>query len=231
MKKSFALLIILVSSVFASTAKADNVTTVYISNLTESISDEELADKLFAFQFAADQFSKYWHMKVRLTLDQQKGEWPIFLVDREGPCSVLGCVVGFHDVDRYSNPYGIIYAAQMLPGFKWEEVLTHELFEMMVNPIVTRTTKIMHRDWLMEISDPVVGLEYYIPSTSGAMVPIANFVTPAWYSKKGKWPYDLMGKLHKPLTLTRHGYANYRSFLGWRTVVGPGLITDKVDTP
>jgi hypothetical protein len=52
-------------------------------------------------------------------------------------------------------------------------------------------------------------------------VKVSNFVYPAWFSEVAAGPYDFMGRLESPLTLSSGGYAIYSTNLKtWLDVFG-----------
>lgn len=50
-------------------------------------------------------------------------------------------------------------------------------------------------------------------------MPVSNYVLPSWFDPNGKYPYDRMGLLKAPLTMTAGGYMIVRDAAGNETDV------------
>jgi hypothetical protein len=73
------------------------------------------------------------------------------------------------------------------------------------------------REVAKESCDPVEGDSYEQEATVGddiVSVPVSNYVLPSWFDPNGKAPYDRMGKLTAPLTMTPGGYMIVRDATG-----------------
>lgn len=98
--------------------------------------------------------------------------------------------------DLYSNP-----------ALSLSSVISHEVLETLIDPTVS--------DWSQradgtlvasEVSDPVEGDAYAI-EVLGKPIMVSNFVLPAWFdAQTTQGPFDKMGKLTAPFTMTPGGY-------------------------
>jgi hypothetical protein len=85
--------------------------------------------------------------------------------------------------------------------------MSHEAVETKCNPYVNRwvdmndgVTEVCH-----EACDPVEGDSYEIEG-----ITVSNFVGPRWFSD-GPGPYDFLGRVLAPFTMTPHGYMVLRT--------------------
>lgn len=118
--------------------------------------------------------------------------------------------LGYHDIDKDGRPYSKIAVNPSLQhGSDWLigtyaviTTVTHEAGETVCNPIINimrdmnSTTSVAQ-----EICDPVEDTQYIHNGCA-----ITNFVLPSWFNPFGKAPYDYLGKLAAPFTMTAGGY-------------------------
>lgn len=98
--------------------------------------------------------------------------------------------------DLYSNP-----------ALSLSSVISHEVLETLIDPTVS--------DWSQradgtlvagEVSDPVEQDAYTI-TVMDTPIMVSNFVLPAWFDAQStQGPFDKMGKLTAPFTMTPGGY-------------------------
>lgn len=89
-----------------------------------------------------------------------------------------------------------------------QTAISHECVEAQCDPYC-----LYYADWpadatkkvCLEYCDPVEGDSYPIQVMSGATVMVSNFVTDRWFSD-GPGPYDFLGKLTAPRTMSPGGY-------------------------
>ena len=108
-----------------------------------------------------------------------------------------------------------INGERFLPGLI--TTICHEAAEMVLDPFVKTFSSLdsKARSWLVEICDPVMGsfLVYTDPITKVNCV-LADLVTPSFYDVKGVAPYSLKHAVSAPFTMTKSGYAFYKSATG-----------------
>jgi hypothetical protein len=132
--------------------------------------------------------------------------------------------IGVVIVDNLDDPGALGYhsAVAGLPFAKVQAedfagtagILSHEILETLIDPPADRWwdrgngTKVA-----AENSDPVEGDSYDEPVTLGIpgqeetrAVPVSNYVLPAWKTPGAPGPYDRMGRLSAPFTMTPGGY-------------------------
>lgn len=87
----------------------------------------------------------------------------------------------------------------------WTVPGSHELIELLVDRQLNsyKLRRATGELWSVEPADPVDGMAYKING-----VEVANFVLPAWYSDEEPGPYDAMGKIAHPFSLSAAGYAD-----------------------
>lgn len=204
---------------------------VYVTN-DSSLTEAEIADALPVYQHALDEdFAPSWPKArgSRLILGEAtKGAWSIRLVDR------LDCFFcsGYHDVED-GVPYAVVSA-----GDDWEVVFTHELWELLINPYTDRFAIVKGKrvkgkrtkgKYALETADPVEGdqFAYQRQSASGATVDISDFVTPAWFRRGSRGPWDFARQTRRPLQILEDGYQLWFHDGGWDAIwAGDGARAD-----
>lgn len=142
--------------------------------------------------------------------------------------------LGYHALTPGDAPIGYCFAKTSLDaGDPWQTTLSHELLEQMADPYIDTCVEVElpqagsrggvfglfgHRQGqlalvMYEVADPVENDTYSIDG-----VPMSNFVLPAWFQSPNTpgvaGPFDYLGKLTAPLTLTPGGYISYATRLG-----------------
>lgn len=121
------------------------------------------------------------------------------------------------NVSKYSFFAGVHYVTQSgVPAatvqYKtgWTSAISHEVIEMLVDPsgsyFVWPKSSSSVTGYLKEVCDPVEDRTYRINGTF-----VSDFVTPSYYVSVSTAPYDHLGVIHQPLTLTRGGYYEYET--------------------
>ena len=135
----------------------------------------------------------------------------IFVLDDADQAGVLGYHETVNDV-----PTGYVFARTSEDdNSPWQVTLSHELLEQLADAYTTTCAVVMFRGKPAaveyEVCDPVENDTYEIDG-----VPVSNFVLPAWFQspdKSVKGPFDYLGKLSQPLSLTSGGYVGYTTNL------------------
>jgi hypothetical protein len=96
------------------------------------------------------------------------------------------------------NPTGIVDMISEIPRVFISKTLSHEIFEMVVNPFLNQESILMNngRKIYREVCDSVRSGEILING-----VILSNFVYPSWFLSDGIKPYDHLTQLTKPFTL------------------------------
>ena len=141
--------------------------------------------------------------------------------------------LGYHELTNLDSPVGYAFAKTCLDdNTTWQSCLSHELIEQLIDPFVDAavivdafplTVRGQVRNVPAAVSyeacDPVENDSYDIDG-----VPVSNFVLPAWFQSVDTpgvhGPYDYLGKLTSPLSMTSGGYIAYtRNMRQWQQVV------------
>lgn len=127
----------------------------------------------------------------------------IAVVDDDGNDDAAGfhnLLGGFVDLHQSDIPSG---------------TLSHELAEMLGNARLDRWFRAPNGiEWAGELCDAVQRDTYHIPVTLYGQrrnVPVSNFVLPAYFDKYADGPYDWMGLLTAPLSMSDGGYSIIRN--------------------
>jgi hypothetical protein len=209
-----ALLVTLLVLVFAPSAFGADI---YVSNQS-SLADAEIADALSAYQRALDEdFAPVWPTARGSRLifgDAPEGGWSMRITDESG-CFFCS---GYHDVAN-GVPFAVVSTDE-----DWQVTFSHELWEILVNPYTDRFAvvkgKRVKRKYALETADPVEGdrFVYERQSASGAAVRVSDFVTPAWFRRGSKGPWDFDRSTKRPLQILEDGYQLWFHNGGWDAI-------------
>jgi hypothetical protein len=138
------------------------------------------------------------------------GSIPMLIVDNPGVANALG----YHDVDPQGVPYGRVFVDPVLdnggtvlgtggdPSLSVSAVLSHEVLEWWYDPTCGDWADRGRSSVAKELCDPVEQDYYLIDG-----VAVSNYILPAWFNSLDKvGPFDAMGKLTKPFSMTKGGY-------------------------
>jgi len=109
--------------------------------------------------------------------------------------------MGYHGVDDSGCPFAKVFPATIArAGLELSTMLSHEIVEMIVDPWGNRSVLYDCGDstgalYAMEVCDPVQGNTYQIDG-----VTVSDFVTPQYFQRSAKAPFDFLGILQAPFT-------------------------------
>lgn len=175
---SSACLVISLASVGAAKAAPPQQTITIINQ--SPLSEHALARIEQALSKQARQARRVWHTPLVVF---GPGGWPITL-------EATDTMIAEHSYSAESGPTGIISWIAALPDPAtvawWSVNLSHEVLEMLADPTQRSYTHGRQR----EICDPVSARAYRINR-----VWVQDFVTPAWYARSARGPWDHMQRL------------------------------------
>jgi hypothetical protein len=139
------------------------------------------------------------------------GSWVIGVFDDADQAGALG----WHDLGAGDVVYGRVFARPVLDhggnaltrNLSVASVLSHEVLETFVDPYCNLYADRDGRQSIaVEVGDPVEADSYVVP-VSGSKVTVSNFVFPRWFDPQATdGPFDQLGRLHGPFTMTSGGY-------------------------
>lgn len=104
---------------------------------------------------------------------------------------------------------------KLTSGMSLSSAMSHEVCETIADPYCS-----WYGDWpadptklvCVECCDPVEGDSYSITLADGSTVDVSNFVGPRWWDTDAgsPGPFDFMGKLSAPFTMSPGGYLAFR---------------------
>lgn len=118
--------------------------------------------------------------------------------------------LGYHDIDSEGRPYAKIAVNMSLNnGSDWltgtysvASVVGHEALETICNPIINIWRDVdENKETAQEACDAVEDTQY---KHNG--IDLTNFLLPSWFNPFGKAPYDYLGALSAPFSMTKGGY-------------------------
>jgi hypothetical protein len=95
---------------------------------------------------------------------------------------------------------------------------------ILVNPYTDRTATVVRKKkkrlYALETADPVEGSDfvYTRQSPSGQAVTISDFVTPGWFHRGSKGPWDFTGGTKRPLQVLLDGYQLFLHDGSWDAI-------------
>jgi hypothetical protein len=173
----------------------------------------DLAALLPVLQKYADIVTQQWsldkvtlHFAASVREADPNHEWVVN--NNRSPDPSMG---GFHDIQPNGLPFSRVYAGDAFrEGFSNTVDLTHELAEMIVDPMINRQWDDgAGKSYLIEVGDPVEADKDAI-NVDG--VKCSNFVLPAYYGRRriNGGPYDYGRKLTAPCpAMTVGGYVSW----------------------
>jgi len=201
---------------------------IAVINESTLITNEEVRKMTGAIQ---KQMS--WHVcpawnskaiKVAFYVDKTKipaNAWIVTMMDD----STVAGALGYHSLDNdivdafvfvkpvLDNGGVVLHDSKNNQTVSVASVLSHEVCEMFGDryanfwadgPMTAKGSA-----YALELGDPVEGDSYDIKLTDGTLVSVSNFVLPVWFDPQATAedaPFDYLGKLTKPFSMTKGGY-------------------------
>jgi hypothetical protein len=119
---------------------------------------------------------------------------------------------GYHSVDAKGVPYAKDFAIGDLDALSL--TISHECFEIVTDQSASLYDYSSGQGVAYESCDPVQDTWDRHPNG----IVVSNFVLPSWYNPAAKGPYDRLGCLLLPLTMTDDGYCIIQRPLGPETI-------------
>lgn len=184
---------------------------VLVNTSSTPIADTDVAAVAQALQTQVDRdFGQFWGIKAQITPLPQGSRipartWPMRIVDvpRGG--------LGIH-LDRHGRPF-----AQIQAGNDWSITASHELLEMLVDPLGHRFVQEPDIDpavtdghlvsYLVEVGDPCEVFSYLIGG-----IAVSDFVTPEYYDPNAPQgaTLDFLGHLTAPFEVPAGCYLSWQ---------------------
>lgn len=181
---------------------------VLLNRSSKVISFKELKSVAKALQTQVDRdLGPIWGVAARITALAKGGSipktsWPIKIVNK--PVGGLGI-----HLDKRGKPY-----AQVKDTPDWSTTASHELIEMLVDPLghrfvnakdIASNTNGRRVNYLVEVGDPC---EMYDHKIGGVVV--SDFILPDYYDTSVRGSrVDFLGKLAGPLDVPAGGYISW----------------------
>lgn len=158
-----------------------------------NILDEEIEKFVDVFNKILEEFCNDWKIekpiikyvpkiwqsfeKIKITINEKKEE------------------KGYHGCKK-NIPYGMIFINK-----EFSVLLSHEIFEILINPYMKEYFEFENKKYKKEVCDPVILNTFEI---SG--IKISDWLLPSWYDKESKGPYNHLNTLKKPFQIDNGGY-------------------------
>jgi hypothetical protein len=196
--------------------------TIYVRNLSTYVSDSVVKNDIPAFQAATSQdFAPIWKADAKLVFIGQdaapRGAIVMTLKDKSDVQNALA----YHEITDGVPDSQVFVGTSRYFKYDWTVGFTHELWEMLVNPGLTRldenTDGLGGRIWFGEVADPVEAdkLGYTRPGANGDPVLISDFITEKWFGADTAGPFDFMNHVQSPGVVLPGGYAQWWDGTTW----------------
>lgn len=165
-------------------------------------------------------FYPYWGLNAKLAVfpKPEKNWWNIYIADDADQAGALG----YHDETDDGKPQGFVFAkTSIADGEEISSVLSHELLEMIADPMASMGVQVGDNEWwAYESCDAVQGNSYKI-----AGVTVSDFVLPSWFNPAAAQAshggsYDYLGLTKKPLQILKDGYMPVFKDGKWTQIFG-----------
>ena len=149
------------------------------------------------------QFLPVWGYPVKLynTDVARTSDWQLVYFDDAHGAGALG----YHNLTQHGQPISKVFVKTTLANNELVSVAaSHELFEMVIDPIANLWAEDNGTEYAYEMCDPVEEDTFVFDE-----VQMSNFVHPSWFEPFKHPPgtkYDQLGLLSKPFSMTKGGY-------------------------
>jgi hypothetical protein len=196
---------------------------IAIVNHSTRVSDADVNTMTAACQVQMNNdICKVWGGNATLTFYADKtavptSAWLVSIIDNPDVADALGYhTVEGSEIDAFvfcepvlDNGGVVLGDASNANTISVASVLSHECGEMFVDPQCNTFVRGPMRpegNWYSkEIADPVQDSGYFV-NVNGANVSVSDFVLPSFFDPKGMGPFDHLGKLNGPFSMTQGGY-------------------------
>ncbi len=195
-----------------------------------------------------------WNMKsgtIKFYADASKVPgyaWVVSMLDNSTQAGAIGYHAEDNDkVDGFifagpvlQNKGVVLYDSTNPQNVSVASVLSHEVCEMIGDrfaafwsdgPGVVASDGQTYTEYALELCDPVEGDSYAIDLGGGNLVSVSNFVFPSWFNAEAtvpqNLPFDYLGKLSKPFSMTPGGYLIVRQSGNVQQVFGEKVTEEK----
>lgn len=195
-----------------------------------------------------------WNMKsgtIKFYADKTKVPgyaWVVSMLDNSTQAGALGYHAEDNDtVDAFifaqpvlSNGGVALYDSTNPQNVSVASVLSHEVCEMVGDryagfwsdgPAIVAQDGQTYTEYALELCDPVEGDSYAVTLSNGTTVSVSNFIFPSWFNQQAQvpqnLPFDYLGKLSKPFSMTPGGYLIVRQSGNVNQVFGEKVRPEK----
>lgn len=185
---------------------------ICVLNRSTVVTDSEVHAIVDAAQKdLTDHFGPAWGITSKLTFvphgdfTSWRGKPNLVVLDTSDEANALG----YHDFTPQGLPLGKAFAkTDKLYGAKLSVTLTHELWEMLIDPEINLCVQDDKRGIFVAYeSADAVEADNLAHDVNG--IAISNFVLPSYFSYRAKGPYDFGHVLSNPFGLAPGGYEAY----------------------
>jgi hypothetical protein len=189
-----------------------------VNRVPRLAADQDVDDFARAMQRVLDgPFRAAWNRTARMVItpadaDPDPTSWVLELRDQADEPGALG----YHETKAGLPLMRAFLGTDRQYGYDWRVTASHEVEEALADPeLVWAGIDDKGRAWALEVGDPVEAdeLAMPVPIGGGQVVPISDFVTPAWFLDDGEAPFDFAGSVGVPFQVLAGGYAQWTSDL------------------
>ena len=183
---------------------------------TNCLTDDLVASYVRAQQAQLDQHFQHWYGLNAYCIVSKAGDpipvdaWEVLLLDNSDEADALG----YHDdTGPHGHPRAKVFVKDAIAdGLSWTTSASHEVLEMLADPMIDKTVKIQvgpsHFEYAYEVCDAPEDDRYAYPILGHHM---SAFVTPAWFDPDGNGQLTFTEVHLGFVTPPGHPLANQRS--------------------
>jgi hypothetical protein len=210
---------------------------IAVINVSDWVTDAEVRHWVAAIQANMAEFCLAWGLEPCAlgfvpkdvgTRLRPEGMWMQVIANTPRQASYLG----YHEVAASGAPIGYTFTeTDLLAKTSVSATLSHEIWEMLVDPFLERVVEFGPRRYSVEVADPVeadlCGKVQTMPT--GQPVLVSGYCLPAYFDRAEQGPYDSRGVLQDPLpALAPGGYLAYQDLEGvWSQISRFGSVRGK----
>ena len=203
---------------------------------TNCLTDDLVASYVRAQQAQLDQHFQHWYGLNAYCIVSKAGDpipvdaWEVLLLDNSDEADALG----YHDdTGPHGHPRAKVFVKDAIAdGLSWTTSASHEVLEMLADPMIDKTVKIQvgpsHFEYAYEVCDAPEDDRYAYPILGHHM---SAFVTPAWFDPdgNGQLTFPEVHAIQHPFALAPGGYIGQRINGGpWEQRMARGLSTSRM---
>jgi hypothetical protein len=207
---------------------------IAVKNMSTVLTDDQIKTALAALQIQITRdWAPIWNTTadlefLALSIPIPANAWTVYIMDNSETANALG----YHTFTGAGLPTGRVFAHDCIRlGYSWTVTLSHELLEMLADPLINLSAENEGQFYAYEVGDPCEADRYgYIIND----ILVTDFVTPAWFNQfqiSAGTQYDFCNHITQPFQILSDGYISvYDSASNsWATLTQGNIVVPSTD--